>query len=407
MSALAINTQAKPRILHFIESEGVYGAERVILNLSQQLKAGADFTPVVGCIFASASSDNALYDAALQLGLEAVKIPIANARLLGDLPRAARQLQALNIDLIHSHGYKPSVFGFVVRLLTKIPVIATCHLWFQPNKGPLKMRVMIRLEKFFYRWFPKVIAVSEPIKQILLGAGLRPSQVDIVCNGVDTPSSSLNPEQLQQLRRELGLNPGDFCLLNSARLNAQKAQWVLVEAAALLRQQQLNQQQVNQQLPSAPVRFLIVGQGPLESELRAQIERLDLGDSVKLLGFRRDIPQLLQLCDAFVLPSIDEGMPMSLLEAAAAAKPIISTLVGDIGKLIRHEQTGLCIPLENPQALVDAIERLQTQPQLAQQLAYQAHSDMQRSYSSQAMAARYSDIYSALFQPATAARTKS
>ncbi len=378
----------KKRILHFIESGGLYGAERVILNLSLQMKKTDNYVPVVGCIVASSDSQSALYDAALALGIEAVKIPIANARLLRDLPKAAKQLKIAQIDLIHSHGYKPSVYGFIIRLLKKIPVIATCHLWFDPNNGPLKMRAMISLEKFFYRWFPKVIAVSEPIKNILLASNLNAQQVNVIRNGVDIPTATLSAEQAIQLRASLGLSENDFCVLNSARLTRQKAQHNLVKAAAILKEQ------------CEPVHILIVGQGELEDDLRKQILADNVGDYVQLLGFRSDIDKLLTISNVFALPSIDEGMPMSLLEAAAATKPIISTLVGDISKLVKHEETGLVIPTNDPAALAAAILQLKYNDVLAQQLAINAHTHMVKYYSSQSMCRDYVNLYDhLLYQP--------
>ena len=377
----------KKRILHFIESGGVYGAERVILNLSAQMQKTGNYVPVVGCIVDSANSESALYDASVELGIEAIKIPIANARLLIDLPKAATQLKQARIDLIHSHGYKPSVFGFIIRLLKKTPIIATCHLWFEPSKGPLKTRTMIRLEKFFYRWFPKVIAVSDPIKEILLASNLKPQQVDVIRNGVDVPESNISQNDLMQLRTQLQISTNDFCILNSARLTRQKAQWVLIKTAAILKQQ------------NEAVRILIVGEGDLDPELRAHIIAEDVSDYVQLLGFRSDINKLLALSNIFALPSIDEGMPMSLLEAAAATKPIIATLVGDIGKLIQHDHTGLVIPTEDPVALAAAIVRLKNDAPLAQKLANNAHKTMVEYYSSQAMCSGYLAIYDQLLNP--------
>lgn len=372
---------SKKRILHFIDSDGVYGAERVILNLSQQLQHSEGYIPVVGCIVPTAESTNALYDVAQKLGLEAVKIPIANSRILIDIPKAAKQLKSLKIDLIHSHGYKPSVFGFIIHLLKSIPIMATCHLWFEPSKGPLKMRALISLEKIFYRYFPKIVAVSEPIKQILVSFGITPNKIAIVQNGVDAPNAIPNEFEIQTLRQELNVQKTDFCILNTARLSRQKAQWVLIEAAAQLKAK------------GHSIKILIVGEGSLENELREQIKKIGVSDCVNLLGFRTDINQLLTLTDIFVLPSIDEGMPMSLLEAAAASKPIISTLVGDIGKLIEHEATGLVIPLEDPTALALAIMRLKESPDLAKQLANNAHERMLNHYSSQAMCLQYQTIY--------------
>lgn len=373
-------TNNQMKVLHFIESEGVYGAERVILNLSSQMRlAKTNIIPVVGCIVADKNANSPLYDAARAAGIDAVKIPISNKKLWRDIPSAAQQLKALNINLIHSHGYKPSVFGFIIRLLTKIPVMATCHLWFEPSKGPLKMRVMIHLEKFFYRWFPKVIAVSEPIKQILLANDLRPDQVDVVHNGVDIPQPDLIA--VNRIKQDLKIDEGDFVILNSARLTRQKAQWVLVEAAALIKN------------AGIPIKILIVGEGPLKKELETLISERGLTNHVFLLGFRKDVNHLLQLCDVFALPSIDEGMPMSLLESAAANKPIVSTNVGDIGKLIKHEHTGIVIPLENPDALANSLIQLKKQPDFARKLAASAHELMKQHYSSESMFRHYLAIY--------------
>jgi glycosyltransferase involved in cell wall biosynthesis len=374
------------KILHFIDSEGVYGAERVILNLSQKMRAQPEFVPVIGCIVSSPQAANPLYDAAQAAGIEAHKVVIANSKLLRDIPVAADQLKSLSISLIHSHGYKPSVFGFFIARRMGIPIISTCHLWFQPNQGPLKMRVMIWLEKKLYHYFPKIIAVSEPIKDILAQANLPSHKLDLVRNGVDIPDVELTPDAALALRAQLGLAADDVVILNSGRLARQKAQWILVKAASILQQQ------------GRKIQVLIVGEGGLRDELEAQIAQENVGHCVKLLGFRSDINQLLAISDIFALPSLDEGMPMSLLEAAAAAKPIIATAVGDIAKLVHHEDSGLIIPTENPQALVDAVVKLAEDPVFAQQLANNANKRMRADYSSDAMCSRYQAIYRELIK---------
>jgi len=375
------------KILHFIDSEGVYGAERVILNLSQKMREQPEFIPVIGCIVSNIHATNPLYDAALAAGIEAHKIVIANSKLLRDIPRAAEQLTSLGISLIHSHGYKPSVFGFFIARRAGIPIISTCHLWFNPKQGPLKMRVMIWMEKKLYRYFPKIIAVSDPIKDILAQAGLPPQKLDLVRNGVDIVDAQLNAEQKARLRAQLGLAADDLVILNSGRLARQKAQWILVQAASILQQQ------------GRKIQVLIVGEGALRAELEAQIAQENLSTCVKLLGFRSDINQLLAISDIFALPSLDEGMPMSLLEAAAATKPIVATAVGDIAKLVRQGESGIIIPTENPQALAEAIATLQDDPAFAQRLAESANRQMRAEYSSDAMCTRYQTIYREQLSP--------
>jgi glycosyltransferase involved in cell wall biosynthesis len=371
----------RKRILHLIDSEGVYGAERVILNLSREMFRAARYDPVVGCIVRRAHEPNDLHQAAVAQGLETVKIPIDNALLARDLRRAAGQIRKLGIDLIHSHGYKPSVFGFVIRRLAGVPILATCHLWFEPTKGPLKMRAMIRLEKRLYRFFPAVVAVSEPIRQVLIQSGVAPARVHVIKNGVDISDSVVSADMRVALRRELGLDPGGFCVLNAGRLTRQKAQGVIIAAAAVLKR------------AGARCRFLIVGEGRLREELLDLIRVMDVTDDVHLLGFRADMAALLDVADVFVLPSFDEGMPVSLLEAAAAGVPVVATPVGDVPRLIEHEVTGLLVPVGDDAALAAAIVRLRGDQGLGQRLAMAARSAMVRSYSSSAMNEQYMMVY--------------
>jgi len=375
------------RILHFIESGGVYGAEQVILNLSREMMRHSELVPVVGCIVSVETEQSDLYDAAVSEGIEAVKLVIPNSRFPLAMPRIAKELKCLNVALIHSHGYKPSVYGFLLKVLSGIPVIATCHLWFEMDKGPLKTRVLIALEKRLYRWFPRVVAVSDGIRNVLIENGVPGEKVTVVENGVSIEPGETT-DQSELLRQSLGLSADDFCVLNAGRLTRQKAQWTLVEAVAVLKKRQID------------IQVLIAGEGRLKETLMEQIAHYQVEDRVKLLGFRSDIPELLAISDVFALPSLDEGMPMILLESAARGVPAIATAVGDIPKLIRADETGLVIPKEDPEALADAIELLLNDKPLRQRLADNARSRMQAMYSSQAMYQKYNEIYQNLLNGA-------
>jgi glycosyltransferase involved in cell wall biosynthesis len=369
----------KKRILHFIESEGVYGAEQVILNLSHEMSKTADYEPIVGCIVGSENDQSDLFDQALARNIEAVKIPIANSRFIFDLPVAAKKLKQIKVDLIHSHGYKPTVFGYVISKLMSAPLTATCHLWFKPSNGPLKMRVMIAIEKFLYRNFSVVIAVSDAIKFELCRRGTSSDRVQVIKNGINVDAFSR--DNRVQVRESLGLAEHDFVLINTARLTEQKAQHVLINAVAKLKDQ------------GVPVKALIVGEGPLRDRLDKQIQGFGLQAEVSLLGFRSDTVDLLNAADVFALPSIDEGMPISLLEAVAAHLPVIATDVGDIGKLIQNETSGLIVPVEDSVVLAASILHLKNNPEEAQQYAAEARRELQASYSSEAMAKQYYAVY--------------
>ena len=139
---------------------------------------------------------------------------------------------------------------------------------------------------------------------------------------------------------------------------------------------------------------MVACEGALRESLQSQIVAGGWGDRVRLLGFRDDVPALLQAADAFALPSLDEGMPMILLETAAAGTPIVATPVGDIPTLVRDGATGLVVARGDTAALAAALLRLRDEPGLGARLGAAARDEVRRVHSSETMAARYAEVYS-------------
>jgi len=274
------------------------------------------------------------------------------------------------------------------KLFAPLEIMATCHLWYKEANRPVKMRVMIALELLFYRSFLCVVGVSDSICGVLADAGVPRENLQVIANGVQVKcAKSPSTEDTIALRRELGLPDGDRCIINTGRLTDQKAQRDIVSAAQILRDQ------------GQELQFLIVGEGELEPDLRRQIASAELTRSVHLLGFRADIPQLLAIADLFVLPSLDEGMPMSLLEAAAVGLPAIVTEVGDIPKLITHKVSGRIVPAGKPQALAQAIGAHMENPSEGKKWALEAQAGVEGQYSNRAMFTKYDEVYGSLLGP--------
>lgn len=372
---------ASRRVLHLLESGGLYGAEHVVLNLSEQMKLAGEFEPVIGCIVQRRGEEVALYDEARRRGLAAERITLNNLLLARDAPRAASWLRAQGIDLVHSHGYKATVFGDLVRRLARVPITATCHLWYIEPGAPLKMKVMVSLEMRIYRRFRTVAAVSEEIRGVLVRAGVAADRVPVIPNGIPLEQVPLPAAKRKALRAELGAADGDFLVLSAGRLSAQKDQATLLRAIGRLE-------------PSGrPVRCVVAGDGELHAPLEALIAENRWQAKIRLLGFRDDIPALLQAADVFVLSSIDEGMPMILLETAAAGTPIVATPVGDVPKLLRDGETGLVVPKGDDGALAGALRRLRDDPALAAALGQAAREQVSREFSSAAMYDHYCEVY--------------
>ena len=147
---------------------------------------------------------------------------------------------------------------------------------------------------------------------------------------------------------------------------------------------------------NSKVKLLIVGTGDQEQCLRDEIIRLGLKDNVLLLGFRNDIPELLNLFDIYVCSSISEGLSLSVMEAMSAGKVIISTNVGGNAELIQDGQNGLLVPSKDPDALAEKILFLLNNDSLMRQLSAKAREDAIEFYSLRKMIDTYQNLYEEL-----------
>ena len=154
------------------------------------------------------------------------------------------------------------------------------------------------------------------------------------------------------VRAELGVPADDLLVLTVANLRPEKGYDVLLDAARRVADRSL------------PVRFAAVGRGPLADELAARHRQLGLGERFRFLGERSDVIRLLVGCDVFVLPSRQEGLPVTLMEATSTGTAIVATAVGGVPQVITDGVDGLIVPPGDPNALADAVECLVSDPDL-------------------------------------------
>jgi glycosyltransferase involved in cell wall biosynthesis len=185
------------------------------------------------------------------------------------------------------------------------------------------------------------IAVSESVRTSM-PRRLR-AHTEVVRHGIELPDLHDARQNAVRLRASLGVGPGEIVVGTVANLRANKAYPVLVAAA----------RRVVSERPH--VRFVAVGQGPLEADIRALVDGLDLSDRFELLGFRRDALDVIAAMDVFCLASRHEGQPIALMEALALGKPVVATRVGGISELVAHDVDAILIPPEDSDALADAL----------------------------------------------------
>lgn len=209
----------------------------------------------------------------------------------------------------------------------------------------------------------------------------------LIDNGVDTAQFAPAAAPVQ---------PGLFVIGTVGRLQSVKNQAALVEAFIRLR--------ALAPADAARLRLVIVGDGPLRAALARQVADAGLGEQVLLAGARTDIAELMRSFSVFALPSIAEGMPVTLLEAMACGLPVVASRVGGIPELVLENNTGLLVPAADPQALAEALAQYLRQPALAARHGAAGRARIEAKYSIAAMLSGYACLYDSLCKMKTQSR---
>jgi glycosyltransferase involved in cell wall biosynthesis len=279
-------------------------------------------------------------------------------------PRLWRLIRATRPDLVHLHSrIGADVMGGVAGRLAKVPVIHTRRV---DNPEP---RSIVRLK---YRLHDRVIAISEEIGRVLVAGGLPPEKLRLVRSAVDWNRYARPPDRAGAARR-LGLPVDGLWIGVIAQLIERKGHRVLLCALPPL-------------VAAHPdLRVIFFGQGPLAADLTREAAALGLGERVMLAGFRADLDAILPALDLVVHPALMEGLGVSLLQAAAAAVPIVASRAGGIPEAVRDGENGLLVPPGDAVALGRAIGTLLADPGRRRVLGIAGQSMMAREFSIDAM----------------------
>ncbi len=234
-----------------------------------------------------------------------------------------------------------------------------------------------------------LICVSQAARDTFVRQGLDPAQIKAVRNGIelspcDTRPHTARAELRREMRRELSLPPDAPLLLTIGRFTEQKGHIFLLRALPLL--DELRQ-------GNAGARLLWVGQGCGRQALEAEASRAGLGERVLFLGQRDDVPVLLRACDAFVLPSLFEGLPLAALEAMSSGLPIVGTRVCGTEEAISSEEFGWLVPPRDPGALALALAQVLARPDEAARRAKRARRRVRESFTTARMARETACVY--------------
>jgi glycosyltransferase involved in cell wall biosynthesis len=359
------------KVLQLISSGGYYGAENMLLNLcASQQKAGCENSLM---LFYNVHAPNVeFYERARRRGLS---VRMLHCQGRADW-RAVRQIEDCiqddGIELLHTHGYKADLYGYVAARRSGKPIVATCHNWVG---GTAALGIYNHLDRMALKRFHGLAAVSDSVAQRLLNSGVAAAKIRTIANGIDV-------EPFERALPSPALNfDGNKVIGMVARLDLQKGFEYLLRAA----------HQLCGTFPALKV--VIAGEGPDRQAIENMIQRFGLQSSVILAGHHSDMPGIYAAIDIFVLPSLNEGLPMTILEAMAASKPVIATRVGAIPSVIKEGETGLLVDPGDADGLRDALARLLSDSDLCQRLGAAGHDWVRRNYTSEAMAMKYRQMY--------------
>lgn len=298
----------------------------------------------------------------------------------GCMRRLARFWKRENVDLVHAHQYTPFFYAMAARgLRRRPPLLFNEHgRWFPDY--PRRKRILFN--RLMLRRGDRVVGVGGSVRQALIdNEGIPADRIAVIYNGVDVSAFDGPPPDRVAVRREIGAGPDDLVILQVARLDHLKDHATAIRTIRRVA------------AGRSDVRLVLVGEGPEREKVEAAIAECDVAPQVRLLGLRDDVPRLLRSADLFLLTSISEGIPVTLIEAMAAGLPVVSTDVGGVAEVVEAGRTGLLAPSGDDAALARAVLRLAGDPDLRRTMGRHGHQRAGEVFSEQRMHAAYQACY--------------
>jgi glycosyltransferase involved in cell wall biosynthesis len=320
------------------------GAEEQVHQLALSLKRRA-WTVGIISMLSPTNLPPELDGSGINLGTLAMKRGIADPR---SVMRLARIIRRFKPDVVHSHMTHANLLARVARPFAHVPaLVCTLHgsKMHSVRGGSTRMRELGH--RFTDRFADVTTTICGAAAESCVSDGAVPREkIRVLHNGVDTDRYRPRPDVRERMRRALGVQ-GKMVWLAVGRFELPKNYNLMIRSFSFALQHSRRD-----------LVLLICGAGSMRAQVEAQVRELGIESHVQFLGVRRDVPDVMNAADAFVLSSDTEGLPMVLLQASASALPIVSTAVGGNAEIVQHNRTGFLTPRGDAMALADAMERM-------------------------------------------------
>jgi glycosyltransferase involved in cell wall biosynthesis len=363
------------RVLELLVTTSPGGGPKQVYDLIRHLPREEFQFVVVG------PRDGVFFERFEDLGVRVEELPI---RRLGmrHLLSTIRLIRAQGIQVVHTHGKGPGLYGRVAAWWTGVPSVHTFHGIHYSGYSWLGQQLYLALERRLCRRTRAIINVTVSQEAEGLGLGLfLPSQSAVVVNGIDFEELDRIIATAPISRESLGLTADDLVLGCVTRFDPIKRVETLLQAFELL-------------APGIPrLTLLLVGGGGEEDRIRRLVAKMGLGKRVIFTGFLENSVRIYPALDLYVATSLKEGLPLSLVEAMGASLAVVATDVPGHRDVVVHGETGLLVPAGDPAALAAAIAGLLADPERRRRLGEAGRQRALKEFSIQPMTAGTAEVY--------------
>ena len=373
-------------IMYVVYSLEIGGLEKCVIDLVNGVDRKS-YNPMICCLSTTGPYAEKILD-------DSVEIFEMNKKSGNDLLlpfRLALLFRRKKVDIVHSGNWVTMVEAFLGAKLAQVPTIIHMEQGMELNDlenlsgfQNCARRVCKRLSSFGIK---KIVTVSDDLKNYLHGTTrIKKDKIEVIYNSVDVRSYSKGNTDRKTVRAQLGLSDRNIMIGSVGRLVGVKNYSSLIESMI----------QVTK--ADHEVKLFIIGDGPLREELESQIDISGLNQSVALMGERNDIPDLLGAMDIYVLPSIFEGISISILEAMAAKLPVVATRVGGNPEIIVKGKTGFLVESRNSGELALRLIELAKDQGKRSDFSKAAFRRVKEVFNNEIMVSEYSELYSGILK---------
>jgi len=357
---------------------GIGGAEQQLLELVRGIDK-ACFDPLVVSLY----PDGALEPEVRQIpGAELISVNRKGKYDFWVMTRMLSLLRQKKVDIIQPFLTPATFFGLLPALINNTAVRITTERGGFRSGSKLGFQLYQKAEDFLTRFDDLIVANSEAGKSYLISRGINPARIKVIYNGINL--ERLIPDQtiVTQIRRQLRLSPNGMVVGMTANFSSDKDHATFIQGAKI----------IHQAMPQT--RFALLGDGPLRPNIEDLVRELGLEQFVTFFGTQRDIASYLACYDiACLCADSSEGCSNVIVESMALDKPVVATNGGGNSEVVEHANTGLLVPMQDPEAFADAVLTCLRQPDWARDMGRRARETVLTRFSLARMVSDYEQLY--------------